>query len=60
MSYTQDEIEEFRARWHEYIGEFDRLKLAAPVENMDDVSEAIVTLRNVVEDACESFEAEHE
>ncbi|UBF22783.1 hypothetical protein M1M38_gp090 [Halorubrum tailed virus 27] len=58
MTYTQDEIEEFRARWHEYIGGFERLKLAVPAEKMADVTEAQEQLRHAVEDACESFEDE--
>ena len=58
MSYTQDEIDEFRARWHEYIGGFERLKLSVPAEIMPDVTEAQEQLRRAVEDACESFEEE--
>lgn len=60
MSYTQDEILEFESRWTDYIDDLARLKLAAPVEYMDEITEAQELLHGVVESAVESYREDAE
>lgn len=58
MSYDDKEIQIFEARWNDYIDDFNRLKLAAPVEEMDRIDAAQDELRAAVENSVESFKEE--